>query len=40
MKLMNSVSSGVNGIVTEIIAADGQFVEHGQALIRVQPALP
>jgi acetyl-CoA carboxylase biotin carboxyl carrier protein len=40
MKLMNSVSAGVEGVVTEIIAADGQLVEHGQALIRVQPALP
>jgi acetyl-CoA carboxylase biotin carboxyl carrier protein len=38
MKLMNSVSAGVDGVVTEIIAADGQLVEHGQALIRVQPA--
>ncbi len=40
MKLMNSVCAGVDGVVTEIIAADGQLVEHGQALIRVQPALP
>jgi len=40
MKLMNSVSAGVDGVVMEIIAADGQLVEHGQALIRVQPALP
>lgn len=40
MKLMSSVSAGVDGVVTEIIAADGQLVEYGQALIRVQPALP
>lgn len=38
MKLMNSVTAGVSGLVTEICAENGQLVEHGQALIRVQPA--
>jgi acetyl-CoA carboxylase biotin carboxyl carrier protein len=38
MKLMNSVTAGVAGTVTEICAENGQLVEHGQALIRVQPA--
>lgn len=38
MKLMNSVTAGVAGTVTEIVAQDGQLVEHGQALIRVQAA--
>ena len=30
--------AGVAGVVTEILAENGQLVEHGQALIRVQPA--
>jgi acetyl-CoA carboxylase biotin carboxyl carrier protein len=38
MKLMNSVTAGVAGTVTEICAENGQLVEHGEALIRVQPA--
>ena len=38
MKLMNQVPAGVAGVVTEILAENGQLVEHGQALIRVQPA--
>lgn len=38
MKLMNQVTAGVAGTVTEIVAQDGKLVEHGQALIRVQPA--
>lgn len=38
MKLMNSVTAGVAGVVTEIIAEDAKLVEHGQALIRVRPA--
>jgi acetyl-CoA carboxylase biotin carboxyl carrier protein len=37
MKLMNSVTAGVAGVVTEIIAEDAKLVEHGQALIRVRP---
>jgi len=38
MKLMNSVPAGIGGIVTEIVAPNGELVEHGQALIRVRPA--
>lgn len=37
MKLMNSVTADVAGIVTAIHAEDGVLVEHGQALISVQP---
>lgn len=38
MKLMNSVTAGMNGTVIEITAPDGELVEHGQTLIRIQPA--
>ncbi|WP_420567161.1 acetyl-CoA carboxylase biotin carboxyl carrier protein [Thalassovita sp.] len=38
MKLMNQVKAGVAGTVTEIVAPNGELVEHGQTLIRVQPA--
>lgn len=38
MKLMNQVEAGVAGTVTEVVAPDGELVEHGQPLIRVQPA--
>lgn len=38
MKLMNSVTAGVAGVVAEIVAPNGELVEHGQVLIRVQPA--
>lgn len=37
MKLMNQVEAGVAGTVTEIVASNGELVEHGQTLIRVQP---
>ncbi|SPF79520.1 acetyl-CoA carboxylase biotin carboxyl carrier protein [Pseudoprimorskyibacter insulae] len=37
MKLMNQVTAGVAGTVTEILAPNGELVEHGQALIKVQP---
>lgn len=36
MKLMTSVQAGVSGTVAEIVAPDGELVEHGQVLIRVQ----
>lgn len=36
MKLMTSVVAGVNGTVAEIVAPDGEMVEHGQILIRVR----
>ncbi len=38
MKVFNSVRSGVNGVVTEAVAQNGQFVEHGQTLFLVKPA--
>lgn len=37
MKLMNQVQAGVTGRVTAISAPNGELVEHGQALIHVQP---
>ena len=36
MKLMNRVSAGVSGIVTEVVAPSGELVEHGDTLIRVK----
>lgn len=38
MKLMNQVEAGIAGIVTEIVAPNGELVEHGQCLLRVKPA--
>ncbi len=35
MKLMNSVQAGCAGVVSEIFVADGQAVEHGQALFAI-----
>lgn len=37
MKLMNSVSAGISGVVTEIVAPDAQLVEFDQVLVRVRP---
>jgi acetyl-CoA carboxylase biotin carboxyl carrier protein len=37
MKLMNPIASELAGIVTEVLVADGQPVEFGQELVRVQP---
>ncbi len=37
MKLMNSVVAGVSGVISAIHAADGELVEHGQALFEVIP---
>jgi len=37
MKVFNSVRSGVKGVVTEMVAQNGQFVEHGQTLFLVMP---
>lgn len=36
MKVMNEVNSTVSGTVTEVLVEDGQFVEYGQELFRVQ----
>lgn len=38
MKLMNTVTAGLSGTVVAICAENGQLVEHGQAIIRVQTA--
>jgi len=38
MKMMNSVSAGVSGTVTEVIAENAQLVEYGEPLFRVEPA--
>jgi len=40
MKLMNSVYAGVKGTVTEICAENGEFVEYGHVLMRVDPEKP
>jgi acetyl-CoA carboxylase biotin carboxyl carrier protein len=37
MKLMNSVPAGRAGVVLELTAPNGEMVEHGQTLIRIQP---
>lgn len=38
MKLMNRVPAGVAGIVTAVLVANGGMVEHGQALILIDPS--
>jgi acetyl-CoA carboxylase biotin carboxyl carrier protein len=38
MKLMNSVCAGTRGVVTELVASDGQLVEFGEVLLRIAPA--
>ena len=38
MKLMNSISAGALGTVTEICVSDGELVEAGQVLMRLQSA--
>jgi acetyl-CoA carboxylase biotin carboxyl carrier protein len=37
MKLMNSVAAGIAGTVLDLTAPNGEMVEHGQTLIRIQP---
>ncbi|GAA4342491.1 hypothetical protein GCM10023165_24260 [Variovorax defluvii] len=37
MKLMNSIPAGCGGVVTEILVADGEAVEHGQPLFVISP---
>ena len=37
MKLMNSVTAGVSGTVTEILLANAQFAEQGTVLMRISP---
>jgi len=38
MKVFNAVSAGVNGIITEVLAQNGQLVEYGQPLFLVKPS--
>ena len=37
MKLMNSARAGIAGEVVEILAQNGEMVEHGEALMLVRP---
>ena len=37
MKLMNSVSAGVSGEIVDILAPNGELVEHGEVLMLVRP---
>jgi acetyl-CoA carboxylase biotin carboxyl carrier protein len=37
MKLMNSARAGVSGEVVEILAVNGEMVEHGEVLMLVRP---
>jgi acetyl-CoA carboxylase biotin carboxyl carrier protein len=37
MKLMNTVTAGVSGTVTDVTVANGKGIEFGQTLIRVRP---
>ena len=37
MKLMNSARAGVRGEVVEILAVNGEMVEHGEVLLLVRP---
>ena len=37
MKLMNSIAADARGVVTEIVATNGQAVEHGEVLMVIRP---
>lgn len=37
MKMMNSVPAGVSGVISEIVAENGQLVEYGEPLFVVTP---
>ncbi len=37
MKLMNSISAGIEGILVEVLVRDGDLVEFDQVLMRVRP---
>ena len=37
MKVFNSVRAGVKGMIVEVVAQNGQFVEFGQSLFIVKP---
>lgn len=38
MKMFTQVPAGVAGSIAEILVEDGQLVEHGQVLMRIDPA--
>lgn len=38
MKLMNSISAGIDGLVVEVLVQNGDLVEFDQVLMRVRPA--
>jgi len=38
MKLMNEIEAEVDGVVAEILAENGQAVEYGQPLFRIELA--
>jgi biotin carboxyl carrier protein len=38
MKMFTQVPAGVAGRIAEICVEDGQLVEHGQVLMRIEPA--
>src|SRR5689334_6286718 len=37
MKMMNSIPAGVSGTIAEIVAQNGELVEYGAPLFRVEP---
>ncbi len=37
MKVFNSISAGVNGVIEQILVQNAQFVEYGQALFLIRP---
>jgi acetyl-CoA carboxylase biotin carboxyl carrier protein len=38
MKVFNSVRAGTKGVITEVVAQNGQFIEYGQTLFLVKPS--
>ena len=38
MKLMNELNADIDGVVRAIAAENGQAVEYGQALFRIEPS--
>ncbi len=37
MKLMNSISAGIEGVLVDVLVRDGELVEFDQVLMRVRP---
>jgi acetyl-CoA carboxylase biotin carboxyl carrier protein len=37
MKMMNSIPAGVSGTIAEVVARNGELVEYGAPLFRVEP---